>query len=90
MSAIQTAAEAISYKSLREKQLEVLVNFLSGNGVLAVLHTGYRKRLCYTCLPKTCDVICLTEGSIVAVASPLTAIYNLILHYIVAFSFIHT
>ena len=43
MSAVQTATEAISYKYLRVKQLELLLNYLSDNDVLAVLPTTYRK-----------------------------------------------
>ena len=74
VKAAQSAAKDLGYKYLKEKQLEVLVNFLSGNDVFAVLPTGYGKSLCYTCLPKACDSLFQTEGSIVVVITPLTAI----------------
>ena len=37
VSAVQTGAEAISYKYLRDKQLEVLLHFLLCNDVVAIL-----------------------------------------------------
>ena len=50
------------------------MSFLEGNDVFAVLPTGYGKSLCYTCLPVAFDLMNETEGSIVVVITPLTAI----------------
>ena len=50
------------------------MSFLEGNDVFAVLPTGYRKSLCYTCLPVAFDLMNENEGSIVVVFTPLTAI----------------
>ena len=74
LNAAETAAQSLGYKELKEKQTEVLVNLLGGNDVFAVLPTGYGKSLCYTCLPKTYDILLQTTGSIVLVITPLTAI----------------
>ena len=37
----------MGYPILKPEQLEVMVAFLYGKDVFAVLPTGYRKRLCY-------------------------------------------
>ena len=73
-TAVHIAAQNLGYTSLKDRQLEVIVNFLSGNDVFAVLPTGYGKSLCYICLPKAFDYIHQKEGSIVIVVAPLTAI----------------
>ena len=41
----KVATEAIGYQSLKDKQREVIVNFVKGNDVFAVLPTGYGKGL---------------------------------------------
>ena len=46
-----TAAKTMGITKLKPKQEEVVVNFLEDNKVFAVLPTGYRKSLCYMCLP---------------------------------------
>ncbi len=71
---LSAARISATYLTLKDKQEEVLVNFLSGHDVFAVLPTG--KSLCYTCLPKAIDIHVLdgTEGSIVVAVMPLVAI----------------
>ncbi len=36
---------------LKKEQMEVVVAFMTGNDVFAVLPTGFGKSLCYACLP---------------------------------------
>ena len=60
---------------MKEEQLEVLVAFLSGSDVFAVLPTGFGKSLCYVCLPFAFELLGETEEKpIVMVVTPLTAI----------------
>ena len=47
LTAIKVAVEAAWYRSLKEKQIEVIVNTVKGNDAFAVLPTGYGKILCY-------------------------------------------
>ena len=58
-------------------RIEVVLSFLTGNDVFAVLPTGYGKSMCYACLPFLFDNhLALQQGelSIVIVVCPLTAI----------------
>ena len=71
---IAVAVEAAGYRSLKEEQIEVIVNLVKGNDVFAVLPTSYGKILCYICLPKVYDCLLKTQGSIVIVVTPLIAI----------------
>ena len=50
------------------------MSFLEGNDVFAILPKGYGKSLCYTCLPVAFNLMNETEGSIIMVVTPLTAI----------------
>ena len=59
-------------QTLNQSKRKLLRVFLEGNNVFAVLPTGYRKSLCYTCLPVAFDLMIETE--IVVVITPLTAI----------------
>ena len=69
----RTAANKLGFTNFKSKREEVIVSFLDGNDVFAVLPTGYGKSLCYTCLPVAFDLMNETEGSIVVVITPLTA-----------------
>ena len=62
------------FPTLRDKQLEVIVSSLRGEDILAVLHTGYGKSLCYSCLPFAFDILEETSGCMVVIVSPLIAI----------------
>ena len=70
-----SVAARLGYQSLKTKQEDVLVKFLGGNDVFAVLPTGYGKSLCFACLPWMFDELDTERpSSIVIVVSPLTAI----------------
>ena len=54
----ETAEEAITriiqklgYSQLKPEQLKVIMEFVCGKDVFAVLPTGFGKTLCYACLP---------------------------------------
>ena len=70
------AAMKLRYaRGVKEEQLEVVVAFLSGSYVFAVLPTGLGKSLCYACLPFAFELLGETEEKpIVVVVTPLTAI----------------
>ena len=76
--AIRQACKAVGislgYQILKEEQLEVMVRFIRGEDVFAVLPTGFGKSLCYACLPGVFDALYSSSGSVVVVVSPLTAI----------------
>ena len=77
VAAAQESARNLGYLGLKELQLKVVVSFVTGNDIFAVLPTGYGKSLCYACLPGTFDLVhhCTPEeSSIVVVVTPLTAI----------------
>ena len=63
--------------ALKEEQLDVIVKFVMGRDVFAVLPTGYGKSLCYQCLPRVFNEIYFSGDnhcSIIVVISPLSAI----------------
>lgn len=70
------AAEELGYPSMKPEQLEVVLQFVKGRDVFAVLPTGFGKSLCYACLPSTFDRVLQKERgySIVVVVTPLLAI----------------
>lgn len=76
--AANNAAMKLGYPGgLKEEQLAVVVAFLSGRDVFAVLPTGYGKSLIYACLPFIYEEVeerDKTERPIVIVVTPLTAI----------------
>ena len=74
--AANRAAIKLGYAmGMKKEQLEVVLAFLSGNDVFAVLPTGFGKSLCYACLPFAFELLGETEeGPIVVVVTPLTAI----------------
>ena len=73
-SVCEVAASSLGYSSLKEHQLSVVRSFVGGNDVFAVLPTGYSKTLCFAILPNLFDRLLCTNGSIVVVLTPLTAI----------------
>ena len=57
------------------EQLEIIAGFLSSRDVFAVLPTGFRKTLCYMCLPlvfNSMGPLCDTQPSIVLIIAPFT------------------
>ena len=76
-SSVDTATHILGYSSLKDKQKEAIVTFLSGKDVFVALPTGYGKSLCYGCLPGAFDILRKTERkSIAIVISPLTSLMN--------------
>ena len=73
---IREAAEELGYRSMKPKQLQVVLKFVEGSDVFAVLPTGFGKSLSYACLPLAFDSILNSKRghSIVVVVTPLLAI----------------
>ena len=65
------AARRLGYHDLREQQLHAAKKFLQGNDVFVSLPTGSGKSLIYAVLPFAFDHLRGSEGTIVAVVSPL-------------------
>ena len=72
--AASTAARRLGYEQLKDEQLKVVVAFLSGNDVFAVLPTGFGKSICYAVLSYAFETLEGREDLIVVVITPLTAI----------------
>ena len=72
-SAFAVVASSLGYPTVRKQQLRVLLSYIRGNDVFAVLPTGYGKSLCYAILPLVFELLG-TKDSVVVVISPLTAI----------------
>ena len=72
--ACKAVGTSLGYQTLKDEQLEVMVRFIRGEDVFAVLPTGFGKSLCYACLPGVFDALYSSSGSVVVVISPLTAI----------------
>lgn len=72
--ALSSVAFGMGYSSVKEKQKEVVVNFVSGKDVFATLPTGYGKSLCFACLPGVFDKLLSISSSTVVVITPLTSI----------------
>ena len=69
------AAKLLGYSELKELQMQVIVAFVMGQDVFAILPTGYGKSLCYAYLPILLDD--LYRDSVrksIVVVTPLTAI----------------
>ena len=52
LATAESAALSLGYSSLKPKQRDVIVEFVLGSDVFAILPTGYGKSLCYGCLPR--------------------------------------
>ena len=48
---IMAAGEKLGYKELKDKQMEAVKAFVSGNDVFVCLPTGYGKSVIYAVLP---------------------------------------
>lgn len=70
------AAQELGYSYMKPAQVEVVLNFVRGRDVFAILPTGFGKSLCYACLPAAFDAINKKERghSIAVVVTPLLAI----------------
>ena len=58
--AITRIIQKLGYSQLKPEQLKVIMEFICGKDVFAVLPTGFGKTLCYACLPLVFDE--LTHG----------------------------
>ena len=75
VSAAMHVAKQLGYPEMKDLQVKVVVDFVCGRDVFAVLPTGYGKSLCYACLPGVFDLVHRNESPcIVCVITPLTAI----------------
>ena len=72
-AACTATACSLGYKTLKDEQKSVMIHFISGYDVFAILPTGFGKSLCYACLPGAFDRLLGTTNSIVVVLTPLTA-----------------
>ena len=59
MQACKRVSLSLGYPSLKEEQQKVIVKFVQGEDVFAVLPTGFGKSLCYVCLPGVFDTTLL-------------------------------
>ncbi len=77
LSALENAATWLGY-TLRDKQCEIALGFVSGRDAFVSLPTGSEKTLCYAVLPWIFDELRRGEErlsqSIVIVVSPLIAV----------------
>ena len=74
LQACKAVGASLGYQALKKEQLEVIVKFIQGEDVFAVLPTGFGKSLCYACLPGVFDALYASSGSLVVVISHLRAI----------------
>ncbi len=51
MSSASFVAKQLGYDKLKDLQVEVILSFLTGKDVFAILPTGYGKSLCFAILP---------------------------------------
>ena len=72
--AASSAARRLGYEQLKDEQLKVVVAFLGGNDVFAVLPTGFGKSLCYAVLPYAFEALEGRGDLTVLVITPLVAI----------------
>ena len=75
---ISSVASGLGYSSLKPEQIDVVLQFINGRDVFAVLPTGFGKSLCYACLPFTFDKVLHKEPgtSIIIVVTPLLSIMD--------------
>ena len=53
--AIEALVRALGYEKVRQKQFDIVLNFLKSNTMFASLPTGGGKSLCYACQPMVYD-----------------------------------
>ena len=73
-SAINEAAMSMGYELLKEEQKRSIEEFMKGNDVFVILHTGFGKTACFACLPNAFNIYFARQNSIIIVVSPLTAL----------------
>lgn len=55
--AIEYSLGKLSFTTLKDKQREAIVSFVSGKDTFVILPTGYGKSLCFSCLPYIFDCL---------------------------------
>jgi len=80
LAATESVLVSLGYSFLKKEQLEVILDFVLGNDVFAVLPTGFGKTLCYACIPGIFNNLLGTNNSLVVVVTPLTAIMKYQVH----------
>ena len=80
----------LGYANVKDEQLQVVENVISGKDVFAVLPTGFGKSLCFALLPGIFNRVMRVPTSIAVVVSPLIAIMKdqVRLSYLAKFIFI--
>ena len=71
-AAAESAALSLGYSSLKQGQRDIIVEFVLGSDVFAILPTGYGKSLYYACRPRVYNCLLDATSSIVVVVTPLT------------------
>ena len=61
-SVILSCIQTLIYSELKGEQLKVIMKFLSGSDIFAVLPTVFGKTLCYACLPYIFDKLTRTAS----------------------------
>jgi len=72
--AIESAAKAMGYDTLKPKQKKSVSEFVNGRDVFVALPTSFGNSVCYGCLPVVYDILRSKKNLVVIVASPLVAI----------------
>ena len=65
--AITRIIQKLGYSQLKPEQLKVIMEFVCGKDVFAVLPTGFGKTLCYVCLPLVFDELTHRRASIAGI-----------------------
>ena len=75
-SGARESTKLLGLQRANELQMQVIVAFVMGQDVFAILPTGYGRSLCYACLPILLDDLYRNSVRkiIVVVVTPLTAI----------------
>ena len=76
LHALEIVTTRLGYSKLKKEQKDAILSFLAGRDVFIVLPTGYRKILCYACLPMVYDLLMKKTGSVAIIISPLIALMD--------------
>ena len=68
----------LGYTALNEEQRVLILEFMNGRDVFAVLPTGYYKSLCFACLLKAYNKLRDTTGSIGVVMPVIVMIESMV------------
>ena len=72
MNVGDSAARTLGYETMKDLHRSVIMSFVNGNDVFAVLPTGYGKNLYFSCSPLVFDILFHPqEASIIVVLNSL-------------------